>query len=169
MKRSILLLLCVIVCCSCHKTQPQSPSNKTIKKDSTELALMELNFRLAEEADREITQLIKNESTDTLTYTLHEAGFWYRYISSTKGSHFTDGNIVDIHIQIYDLENNLMLDSNEQITIGKRESAWCIDEAVKMMHQGSEMEILSPWYTGFGSTGNAYIPAYTNIKIKLSI
>lgn len=169
MKKTLIILICVILCASCHKTQPQLPSNKVPKKDSAELALMELNFRMAEAADREITAIVKNISCDTISYTLDETGFWYRKTRHSADTQSTLSKELDIHIQVFDMEDVLLFDSHEHITVGKHESAWCVDEAVQMMQHGDEMEILSPWYTGFGRLGNEYIPAYTNIKIKLSI
>lgn len=162
MKRLILYILCAVLCCSCHKTMPQSPSNKVEKTDTIGQALMELNFRLSEEADREITAYVKAAS---VAYAQHELGFWYRKLNQTEGRRYTHGNVVDLQLQFYTLDGKKLLDSEETICIGKRETAWCIDWALELTNEGEALEIISPWYAAFGPTGNDFVPAYTNVKI----
>lgn len=162
MKRLILYTLCVFLCFGCHRTKPQAPSNKVENVDTLALALMELNFRLTEEADKEIVAYIQ---ADSLQYAQHESGFWYRKLVSTDGRRYLRGNVVDIQIQIYTLDGNKLLDSAETICLGKRESAWCVDYALETACEGESFEIISPWYAAFGPTGNDYVPAYTNVKI----
>lgn len=175
----IILLLTIIGLFACKPTKPQSPSNKTQEIDSTQIEMMLMNFRLAEAADAELIKYVRSsaqQSTNledsnnpSIEYTLHQWGFWYRKILRNEQPILTEGEEVEIHYQVYSFDNQLLIDSQENIQVGKRQVIMAIEQMLPLMHQEEQAELLAPWYLAYGSTEEAGIAPYTNVRILLTV
>ncbi|MCM1034897.1 MAG: FKBP-type peptidyl-prolyl cis-trans isomerase [Paludibacter sp.] len=160
----ITILAGILLLYGCNKTKPQAPSHRTEQNDTTQLALVLLNQRMAEEADKELIHYIQQEPD---TYTLDTYGYWYRYNNHTQLPHLQKDQYVVVKAQIYDLQDQLLTDSEETICIGKKQVIPVIDQMLPQLREGEECTLLAPWYTAFGPIGSDAVPPYTNVKIKL--
>lgn len=158
----IVLASCLLL--SCQRTKPQAPSRHS-EQDSTKIAMLLLTQRIAEEADRELTGYVSHSEAE---YVLDNTGFWYRYITRSDENRLQKGEKTLIRAQVYAMDGKLLLDSQEEVTVGKKETISAIDAMLRMMRKGEECELLVPWYMAFGATGSQDIPPYTNVKIELT-
>lgn len=163
MKSSTIIILASCLLVSCQRTKPQAPSHHA-EQDSVKVAMLLVTQRLAEEADKELTQYASRTNGE---YTLDDFGFWYKYLKRTDGNYWQKGEQVLIHTQIFSLKGELLLDSKEQIEIGKGNAIPAIEDMLLMMRKNEACELLVPWYLAFGASGNENIAPYTNIRIDI--
>lgn len=163
MKFPIIAILASCLLLSCQRTKPQAPSRHS-EQDSSRVAMLLVTQRLAEEADKELTQYAAQTNGE---YTLDEYGFWYKYIKRTNGSYWRKGEAVLIHTKIFSFTGALLLDNQEQIEIGKGETIPAIEDMLLMMRRNEACELLIPWYLAFGASGNENVEPYTNVRIDI--
>lgn len=165
MKRLAIALLasCLLCIVGCQRTKPQAPSHRT-EKDSSEMALLLMNQRLAVEADRELAQYVNHVDSG---YVLSEWNVWYKYLQRTDEPRWKRNEQVLLHAQVYTLEGQLLVDSEEVIVLGKGETLQAIETMVLEMRRDEACRILSPWYLAYGVSGSNEVPPYMNVKIDL--
>ena len=167
----ILVLLLTAVLSACGRMSPQRPSQRlgqTPEPDSSHLALIELNHRLAETADQEVLRWVQSQSE---SYALYELHAWLTFLE--RGDRdvpaLQPDDRVEVHMQVYDLHGKMLMDSQRQYTIGKMELPPAVDANICALHPHARVRIAVPWYTAFGAQGNDDIPPYTNVIIDLAI
>jgi len=136
---------------SCQRPAPQLPANKSETIDSTELRLLELNEKMILFEDSLIQNYVENS---TANYLKHDLGFWYKIEKSDLGNSIQANQKCEIEYRIYSLENNFLLEQKETIIIGKKQLPTGIEEALKMMRQGANADLVIPWYLAYGMKGN---------------
>ena len=164
--KKILIFILLSVLCGCHRTKPQSPSNRYHKSDTLGVGMVLLNQRLAEEADVELRKYVKTKGLNDLQLT--ETGVWYKQ-EMVKTSRLKKGDVITLSYAISTLQDSLLLNTEQVVTVGKRETIAAIDDMLYELGRGERVEMLVPWHQAYGATGNKYVPAYTNIKIELEV
>ncbi len=163
MRRLIVAILASCLLCSCQRTKPQAPSHRSAQ-DTAQVALLLMTQRMAEEADKELTNYVNHIDSG---YTLNEAGIWYRYTKRTNEKRWQKGENVLLHAQVYTMDGKLLIDSRETIALGKGETLLSIENILQTMRRNEACELLVPWYQAFGVSGSEEVPPYTNIKINM--
>ncbi|MBP3586317.1 MAG: FKBP-type peptidyl-prolyl cis-trans isomerase [Paludibacteraceae bacterium] len=162
---TLVLLTILGVGNSCKQQRPQIPTYKSGRVqtiDSTTLHLIELNQRMALQADQQLIQYGTNG------FTLDNLGFW------VKGAYEPEqpvaiGEQIYVHMQVYGLDGVLYKDEEVRLEVGKQETITVITEMLPRMEKTQHVTILAPWYVAYGSMGSAVVPPYTNVRIELEI
>ncbi len=169
--RTSILILALAVLCSCGSKGPQRPSQRkgeTPKEDSTQLALMEMTFRMAEAADKAVEQtaLAQKEA-----YALYNAHAWIHIANPgmTEGPTLQAGNTYALHMRVHALDGRLLTDEEMQYTMGKSELPPAVNWNLREMYPGAQIRIIAPWYTAYGQSGTDHVPPYENVIIDLEI
>lgn len=165
----LLLLLA-----GCVGRGPQRPSQRSGTKpetDSAALALMEMNQRLAIAADEEVLQYVQGREDGERFAQMPFSNAWVRV--AEKGDEQSDSPKKDevwrLHIKIYSLKGQLLLDTEQEYHIGRSELPMCIEVNISEWHRGAEVVIAAPWYTAYGMMGTEEVPAYENVLLEISI
>lgn len=159
------LLIIFVVGNSCKPQRPQIPTYKSGREqtiDSTTLHLIELNQRMALQADQQLLQYGTNG------FTLDDLGFWVKGAYEPKQP-VAIGEKVYVHMQVYGLDGVLYKDEEVRLEVGKQETITVITEMLPRMEKTQHVTILAPWYIAYGSMGSAVVPPYTNVRIELEI
>lgn len=172
MRRSgLYILLLSVLLTACSQTSPQRPSRRigqAPQADSTQLALLELNQQLALVADQQLTQLAQAQEE---TYALYDANTWMHVY--TRGDESTPSPQANeewtVHMLVYDLSENLLVDSEASYCIGKQELPRAVEMNMSELHHGAKARLLAPWYAAFGLRGTSQIPPYENVIIEIEI
>ncbi len=150
----------------CGRVRPQGPANRQ-EPDSTALALMEMNFRLAEQAD---AILIDTVRASGLPFVLDNRSFWYVRLIATEGPEVKEGMHVDYSAVIRDLKTGALIeDVAEEVEVGKRLTLRAIDMAFDKMREGEAFRLLAPFYCAYGRDGRDNVPPLTNVSIELTV
>ena len=149
---------------ACGKTQPQRPTfkNRPQAADSTVVALVEVNQRMAADADSRLARYATED------YALQEEGYWVSGLHDIETG-FSDSTQVCVRMQVYDTEGNLYEDRHETFCVGKTGDMRVLDPVLRQLHRGDSVSILAPWYMAYGSLGNQVVPPYTNVRIELRV
>lgn len=149
---------------ACSKTQPQRPTfkNRPQAADSTVVALVEVNQRMAADADSRLARYATED------YALQEEGYWVSGLHDIETG-FSDSTQVCVRMQVYDTEGNLYEDRHETFCVGKTGDMRVLDPVLRQLHRGDSVSILAPWYMAYGSLGSQVVPPYTNVRIELRV
>ncbi len=149
---------------ACGKTQPQRPTfkNRPQAADSTVVALVEVNQRMAADADSRLARYATED------YALQEEGYWVSGLHDIETG-FSDSTQVCVRMQVYDTEGNLYEDRHETFCVGKTGDMRVLDPVLRQLHRGDSVSILAPWYMAYGSLGSQVVPPYTNVRIELRV
>ncbi len=149
---------------ACGKTQPQRPTfkNRPQAADSTVVALVEVNQRMAADADSRLARYATED------YALQEDGYWVSGLHDIETG-FSDSTQVCVRMQVYDTEGNLYEDRHETFCVGKTGDMRVLDPVLRQLHRGDSVSILAPWYMAYGSLGSQVVPPYTNVRIELRV
>lgn len=128
------------------------------------MALVLLNQRMAEEADKELIRYINGQTAD---YTLDTYGFWYRFTTRTDAPRLQKEQTVTVQARIYTLQDRLLADIEETVVVGKKQVIPAIEQMLPLLREGESCVLLAPWYTAFGAVGSDAVAPYTNVKIEL--
>lgn len=164
MKITLQLLALCLLFAGCGRIQPQRPIRHNTggtEADSTLIGLISLNQRLSEEADAELTRHADN------TYVLEDNGCWIKGLHDIDDG-FTEGTRVTVNIVLHNMGDTLLLNLSETAVIGKYQPFPAMADLLQQMHPKDTVRMLIPWYMGFGTTGNQYIPPYTNLKATIT-
>ena len=123
------------------------------------------------DAENEVLAYVKADNAD---WVQHELGWWYRY--THKSDEHVEYNLLPpedtlqhmIHEVVCDLRGTLLVDAIR----GYKESdaeplAYCI--MVRELTPRDTVEMLLPWYVGYGPKGTEYVPAHTNLRVQLCL
>ena len=162
---SALLLALILLLPACGKTKPQSPSNRRgeTQQDTAAMALVLMNQRLAEQADKEVLEYVRQQ--DAPQYALANAGYWTRRLMRTDNQQIDRQATLDIRLLIYNLQGQMLIDSRETVSIPEGNLIFPVVETLWSMNYGESAELVIPWYAAFGAAGNSFVPPYTNVKI----
>lgn len=163
----VLLAVLAEALVSCQPT-PQRAKHLSASQevDSTLLAQMQFNMRMSDAADKACQMAIEN---DSLRYAQDDYGFWYAKIVARDGELLQQGQEVNLHIQLSELDGTLLADTKSCFTVGAGDLPLAITRALKIMNKGEQMRIVAPWYTAYGVEGTKLIEPYTNLLIILTI
>ena len=78
------------------------------------------------------------------------------------------GDKVLTHIQICELNGELLADIEDYFAIGSSDLPIAINRSLRQMGLGEEMRIIAPWYTAYGAEGTSLIKPYSNLIITLT-
>lgn len=161
----VLVVLVVGLAC-CKRVKPQGAANKPVT-DSTELALMEMHFRMALDADQLLVDTVRASG---LAYVLDQHNVWYYRLAATEGQQVEKGMHVEYSAVVRDLETGALLeDITEETEVGKRVTLRAIDFVLPQMRVGETYCLLAPFYNAYGRDGNEYVQPLTNVKILLTV
>lgn len=173
MRRVIVILIAVLFMlsgCGGHKG-PQRPSRRmgeAPQADSAQIALMELNMQMAQNADRELQAIAQSNEGK---YTLYEQGAWVHIIQhgDVYSEPIHDGEECVLHMRVSSLNGTLYYDLHNSYRIGQNELPAAVRQNIREWHHGSRMQILVPWYSAYGLSGTEVVPPYENVIIELEI
>ena len=156
---------------ACGKVAPQRPSQRSgekPKEDSTTLALMEMNQRMAIEADKEVLAYAQKQEE---AYSLMDiSNTWLLVQDKGEGDAAPkEGEQWEMHICTRTLQGKLLCDVEQTYTIGKSELVPCIEIAIDELRHGERLVMVAPWYAAYGMHGNENVPPYTNVILEIEI
>ena len=159
------------VLAGCGGKGPQRPSRwlgKAVEPDTAQLALMELNQRLAFAADEQLLQLSQEQEE---TYALYQSNTWIHFYDrgDTSQPALKRNEECTVHMTVYNLEGRLLLDSEASYILGQYKLPLCIEFNLQEWAHGTHARLLVPWYSAFGMQGQDGIPPYENVIIDLYI
>jgi len=164
----ILFAILLVACTSSAPQRPSQRKSRSPEPDSAELALMELNYRLAQAADEQLAQLVKEQDE---RYALYDGSAWMHIFS--LGDEHTSSPLPNeewlIHMRVMNLEGRLLEDSEQTYRIQRHELPYAVDRNIDILHHGAHARIYAPWYSAFGIQGTANIPPYENVIIEIEL
>ena len=163
---TMLLLLAGLLGCN-KSPQPVKFLGEDKEPDSLILAQMKFNQRMVNAAAVQCLAYVQEDSGKQ--YAQDEAGFWYTKVVKTYLDSLCKGELVDMHIQIYELNDSLVADVKENFQIGQAGLPMAILRSLRMMRHGEQMQIITPWHAAYGVEGTALIKPYSNLKIVVSV
>ena len=163
---TMLLLLAGLLGCN-KSPQPVKFLGEDKESDSLILAQMKFNQQMVNAASVQCLTYVQEDGGKQ--YAQDEAGFWYTKVVKTDLDSLRKGEQVDMHIQIYELNDSLVADVKETFQIGQAGLPMAILRSLKMMRHGEQMQIITPWHAAYGVEGAALIKPYSNLKIVVSV
>lgn len=167
-KACYLAILLTAILLSACQPQPQKAKHLSQKNeiDTTLLAQLQFNTRMVEVSDKACMDWVLS---DSLTYAMHEMGFWFTKTIKKDGDILTNGQEVNIHMLISELNGELISDTKHSYKIGSSELPNAIRRTIGTMVVGEQAKIVAPWYTAYGVEGTSIIKPYSNLIILLTI
>jgi hypothetical protein len=166
-----LLALLLVLWCGCHHSGPQRPTQRlgsAPEPDSAQLALLELNQRLAAAADRELAQVIQTQDE---AYALYDLNTWMHIYDA--GDENTPSPVQDdewiIRMRTYNLAGQLLIDTEGTYRIGRHELPPAVDTNIRDLHHGARVRLYVPWYAAYGLTGTEHVGPYENVIIEIEL
>ncbi len=171
----LLSLLLLVGITTCQRTRPQSPSQRngipaTTTEQQAVIDLVELNQKMAAEADKALIRYVQNHPDGT--YTQQRAGYWMHYVThqyDNDGDGLEEGDKCMVHLVTRTLDRELLTDSEQEIILGHDELPTAVYLTIKQMHHGEQVELLCPWYCAYGANGNELVGAYQNIIYEIEL
>jgi len=163
---ALLLLLSGLLGCN-KSPQPVKFLGEDKEPDSLILAQMRFNQQMVNAASVQCLAYVQGDKEKQ--YAQDEAGFWYTKVVKTDLDSLRQGEQVDMHIQIYELNDSLVADVKESFKMGQASLPMAILRSLKMMKHGEQMQIVTPWYAAYGVEGTTLINPYSNLKIVVSV
>ena len=163
---TMLLLLAGLLGCN-KSPQPVKFLGEDKEPDSLILAQMKFNQQMVNAASVQCLAYVQEDGGKQ--YAQDEAGFWYTKVVKTDLDSLRKGEQVDMHIQIYELNDSLVADVKENFQIGQAGLPMAILRSLNMMRLGEQMQIITPWHAAYGVEGTALIKPYSNLKIVVSV
>ncbi len=174
MKRLVEYITCLILLTACGGGGPQGPQRPANRdhrsqRDSDLVAMIQVNQRMAEEADREVIRYVQADTV--LRYAQCNQGAWVaRTTEMPDNEQPKMGEPVQIHMLVYTLDGqDLLQDVEGEFTLGRGELPLGIEYALRELRRGEQGRILAPWHAAFGVDGADNIPPYSNVRIEITI
>ena len=166
-----LIGLAVVLAACQPTTKPQRPTRRGEARpvDSTLLALMTINSRLADEADKNVTRYI--QSNNLGGYQM-DCGAWQvttTYADPTDTITPHDGELWALTMIVTDLNGTALANEELTVRIPSQDLPPAARDALTSLHRGDRTRLICPWYAAYGAVGNDNIPAYTNCVIDIYI
>lgn len=127
--------------------------------------------QIAIDAENEVIAYVK---ADSAGWVQHEFGWWFRY--THKSDEHVEYSLLPpadtvphtIHEVVCDLRGTLLVDAIREYEERDAEPfAYCI--TMRELTPGDTIEMLLPWFTGYGAKGTEYVPAHTNLRVQLCL
>lgn len=169
---SFCALLISLLLMACNPTAPQRPSQRrngsAPQADSASLALLGLNERLAATADSQLRILAQALPEE---YALYDANTWITILDRGDENEPIPQPEQEwtIRMRLYSLDQELLLDTEQTYTIGKKELPEGIESNIGILHRGGKARCLVPWYAAYGVTGTKQVEPYENIIIDIEL
>lgn len=157
--------LLAMVSCTQQPQQVRKLSDAQ-EPDSALMAQLSFNMQMASAADKACSAWVK---ADTAVFALDDFGFWYTKTINIHADSLQAGEQATLHLQISELNGQLLADIQQSFTIGSGDLPVSINRSLKQMGRGEKMRIVAPWYTAYGAEGTSIIKPYTNLIITLSV
>lgn len=170
MRRVGFYIVCLLLTACAADPGPQRPANREgeTQRDSDLMAMLQVNQRMAAEADREVMIYIQADTVHRYAQCNH--GAWVTHITKVPDSEQPKmGETVQIQMQIKTLSGQLLQDVAGEYTLGKGELPLGIEYAIRELNRGEEGVIIAPWHAAFGMDGEDNIGPYTNVRIEITI
>ena len=170
--RSKLLIVCMLcLLAGCAGRGPQRPSQRksqTPEADTSALALLALNQKMAEAADDELMQIVKAQEEH---YALYEGNAWIHIISfGDKETESPKANEEwSMRMRVYDLNGRLLEDADRTFRIMRHELPYAVDLNIDILHHGAKAKMYAPWYSAFGVQGTEHVAPYENVIIEIEV
>lgn len=164
--------LCLMLLVACGRPAPQRPSRimgdgqRGTEPDSAQLALLELNHRLAEAADEQLRQVVLQQDG---SYALYEGGVWASLQTPGDGATIQEKEECRLRLQTYRLDGTLLSDTEGTYQLGKRQLPQAVETNIEEWRHGARVRMYAPWYSAYGLHGNDAVPPYENVIIELTI
>jgi len=165
MRKVSAVLVMVVALVACQKPQPQRPLFRgEIAVDTTAVQLITLNQQMAEQADVRLANIVGED------YVRMDENYWVRGLyERTDEATLHEEEYIDLNAEFYTLTGELLTTHQASVPVGKVDEIQAIVQLLPQMQRGQCVTILSPWYMAFGSTGNAEVPPYENIRVELCV
>ena len=172
---AVLIIALAIALSACSPQAPQRPSQRSGQQpepDSATLAMVELHQRLADAADAELNNYIRNHPGQWFA---QEDGSWYS--PSPSGDNQSNsaavaqrsGLIFHLRLVTRDLDGNLLSDVQGEYELGKCQLPSSVESTLHSTLSTLNYIVLAPWYVAYGSQGNEFIDGYQNVTIEVYI
>ena len=173
-KQTIYTLLVCFLLIGCGGRGPQRPSQRSgsVKtEDSTVIAMVELNQRLAMAADDAVLRYVSEKEDITHFAQMPFSNAWVRIIDKGDETRETPkkDEVWTIHIKTYSLEGKMLIDSEQAYRIGRNELPMCVELIITEWHHGTKAIMVAPWYAAYGMLGTAEIGAYENVLLEITV
>ncbi len=173
-------LVIAVALTACVPQAPQRPSQRSGQQpepDSATLAMVELHQRLADAADVELNNYIRNHPGQWFA---QDDGSWVMGVELQPDTKLqTRNTIYSLRLVTRDLDGNLLSDVQGEYELGKCQLPSSVESTLNSKHQTSDTKhqtlstlnyiILAPWYVAYGSQGNEFINGYQNVTIEVYI
>lgn len=172
------MFLCIaLAIVGCNRTAPQKPSQRSSespKADSAMMALMEINQRMASQADKELLEQI-----DSLTKAdgrewarMNCSGWKIRRDEETKQKTLYSDNpkpkeTWQVRVRVKHLDGQMAEDTECAYAIRSYKLPIAVEEALEDMCSGEKTEVYAPWYCAYGIHGNDLIEPYESVKFEI--
>jgi len=166
-KKIIFLFFFCFLLLSCHKQQPQLPSNKGVEIDKNAVSLLAINQNLAKKEDGILKTIALQKDK---AFKKSEIGFWYKIERLGKGSKINDSTVCTFTYSLMSLKGKLLQRNEKQIVIGKNQIIAGLEEGLKLMNKGDSATMIIPWYLAYGMKGEEpLIPPYTSLIYEVKV
>ena len=146
------------------------------KADTTVLSLMEINQRMAEQADKELMALVDSlQKADGSEFAQLSTGGWKkrRDAQARETAQYADSPRPPEHwlvrIRAYSLQGVLLKDVEGVYTIKHFDMPIAVEEAIDEMCEGETATIYAPWYTAYGMEGDKTVKPYANVRFEVTL
>ena len=168
---AVIIGFAVLLLYGCNGKGPQRPSQRigeAPQVDSSQLALLKLNQQLANAADDQLAQIAHQQAE---SYALYDANAWVHIIDrgDEDSAAPQPGEEWMIRMRVLDLNEHLLMDSEQTYLLGKHKVPRAIDLNIGELHHGGKARMFVPWYSAFGLQGTEEIPPYTNVIIEIEL
>ena len=168
----VIGLLGLLTACNGHQG-PQRPSRwmgHSPEPDSAQLQLLEFNQRMAAEADAELLRYVEAQSE---SYALYKLGVWVHILEPGDSDRepYMYGQSCPLQMRVYALgkDQRLLSDRQGVFRLSGDQLPVAVMEIVPELSPGTHAELIAPWYSAYGVTGNDHVPPYQNVRIDLTI
>lgn len=169
----------VLTVAACHRTAPQKPSQRSSEgtlPDVEMMALMEVNRRMANEADKLLLQYVDSlHHVDGTEFAQMICGAW----KSRRDSVTRDKNMYNetpqinekwrVRVRTLHLDGRLASDVEGVYTMRKFDLPIAVEDALGDMYPDEKALILAPWYTAYGVHGNEHVAGYENVLFEITL
>ena len=167
----IIVLVCSLLV-GCGGKGPQRPTYKSgqvPEEDSAAQALMEMNQRMAKEADQALLRYVEAQDEQFALMAISNAWMRIAEHGDSDSPSPKEDELWRMHVRTKDLRGRLLLDEEREYRIGRNELPICAEIHCNERHHGDHIILLAPWYAAYGMHGNDAVPPYTNVIIDIEI
>lgn len=173
MRQYLYILLAALTLSGCIRQQTPAPQKPHIlgkdqaSSDPTLDAIRRMNHEMAMAADQEVQDYVRLQPQP---FEQQEGGYWF-CLSGAPGQ----GNTIQrqescqVILRICSLDGTELTQTEGQYAVEQDHLPQAIRHAMTRMRHGESATLVCPYYTAYGATGNARIPAYENVIIYIEL